>query len=181
MTNEQTLPSILQALESTRKDDDTRWLTYWVVFALFSVFEFFSDLLLSWFPFYWLAKVYMSIDNNNLLQLLSIGSYSYPYVLGKTCHIMYALYGQCQLCESSHPKRFHCLDALFVFFQCMFLVWCFLPVSWNGSDIIYSRVVRPFFMEHQDSIDKVMNKVTEKIEKVADQAGKVATDAVKLD
>lgn len=63
----------------------------------------------------------------------------------------------------------------------MFLAWCFLPVSWNGSDIIYSRVVRPFFMQHQDSIDKVMNKVTDKIEKVADQAGKVAADAVKLD
>ncbi|KAK4317539.1 hypothetical protein Pmani_011383 [Petrolisthes manimaculis] len=110
----------IKALESNQKDDDTQWLTYWVVFALFSVFEFFSDILLSWFPFYWLAK-------------------------------------------------------------CMFLVWCFMPVSWNGSYVIYSRVVRPFFMKHQDGIDKVMNKVTEKIEQVADQAGKVATDAVKLD
>jgi len=110
----------IKALESTKKDDDTRWLTYWVVFALFSVCEFFSDLLLSWFPFYWLAK-------------------------------------------------------------CLFLVWCFLPVSWNGSDILYQRVVRPFFMKHQQGIDKVMNRVTEKIEEVADQAGKVAGDAIKHD
>jgi len=110
----------IKALESTKKDDDTRWLTYWVVFALFSVCEFFSDLLLSWFPFYWLAK-------------------------------------------------------------CLFLVWCFLPVSWNGSDIIYQRVVRPFFMKHQQGIDKVMNRVTEKIEEVADQAGRVAGDAIKHD
>ncbi|RWS29553.1 receptor expression-enhancing protein 5-like protein [Leptotrombidium deliense] len=47
----------IAALESANKDDDTKWLTYWVVFAFFSVLEFFSDTLFSWFPFYWLAKV----------------------------------------------------------------------------------------------------------------------------
>lgn len=48
----------LVALETTNnKDDDTKWLTYWVVFAAFSVVEFFSDILMSWFPLYWLAKV----------------------------------------------------------------------------------------------------------------------------
>ncbi|RWS15292.1 receptor expression-enhancing protein 5-like protein [Dinothrombium tinctorium] len=58
------------ALESAGKDDDTKWLTYWVVFATFSVVEFFSDTLFSWFPFYWLAKViflvwcYLPIANN---------------------------------------------------------------------------------------------------------------------
>ena len=41
------------------KEDDTKWLTYWVVFALFSVFEFFSDFIFSWFPLYWLVKVYV--------------------------------------------------------------------------------------------------------------------------
>lgn len=33
------------------------WLTYWVVYGLFGVVEFFSDLLLSWFPFYYVGKV----------------------------------------------------------------------------------------------------------------------------
>ncbi|XP_076824899.1 receptor expression-enhancing protein 5-like isoform X2 [Clavelina lepadiformis] len=46
----------VKAIESTRKDDDTEWLIYWVVFATFSVAEFFSDILLSWFPFYFLGK-----------------------------------------------------------------------------------------------------------------------------
>lgn len=47
----------LVALETSNKDDDSKWLTYWVVFAAFSVVEFFSDCLMSWFPLYWLAKV----------------------------------------------------------------------------------------------------------------------------
>ena len=47
----------VRALESRSKDDDTQWLTYWVVFALFSVIEFFSDILVGWVPFYWLTKV----------------------------------------------------------------------------------------------------------------------------
>lgn len=33
------------------------WLTYWVVYGLFGLVEFFSDLLLSWFPFYYVGKV----------------------------------------------------------------------------------------------------------------------------
>jgi receptor expression-enhancing protein 5/6 len=32
----------IRALESTMKDDDTQWLTYWVVFAAFSLVEYFT-------------------------------------------------------------------------------------------------------------------------------------------
>ena len=46
----------IKALESRDKADDTQWLMYWVVFALFSVAEFFSDILVGWVPFYWLLK-----------------------------------------------------------------------------------------------------------------------------
>lgn len=47
----------IRAIESPQKDDDTKWLTYWVVYAIFSIIEFFSDILVGWFPFYWLVKV----------------------------------------------------------------------------------------------------------------------------
>lgn len=47
----------MKALESPQKEDDTKWLTYWVVFALFSVVEFFADMVVGWFPLYWLLKV----------------------------------------------------------------------------------------------------------------------------
>jgi receptor expression-enhancing protein 5/6 len=46
----------IKAIESRNKDDDTQWLTYWVVFANFSVFEFFSDAICDIIPFYWLMK-----------------------------------------------------------------------------------------------------------------------------
>lgn len=50
-------PSRMKAIESPNKDDDTQWLTYWVVYGVFSIAEFFSDLFLSWFPFYYMLKV----------------------------------------------------------------------------------------------------------------------------
>lgn len=46
----------VKAIESADKNDDTQWLTYWVVFGLFSVTEFGIDAIISWFPFYWLVK-----------------------------------------------------------------------------------------------------------------------------
>lgn len=45
-----------KAIDSEETDDDTQWLTYWVVYAAFGIVEFFTDILLSWFPFYFLGK-----------------------------------------------------------------------------------------------------------------------------
>lgn len=46
----------LVALESRTTEDDTQYLTYWVVFAAFSVIEFWSKTILYWIPFYWVFK-----------------------------------------------------------------------------------------------------------------------------
>ncbi|XP_076977431.1 receptor expression-enhancing protein 6 isoform X4 [Tamandua tetradactyla] len=46
----------IKAIESPSKEDDTVWLTYWVVYGLFGLAEFFSDLLLFWCPFYYAGK-----------------------------------------------------------------------------------------------------------------------------
>lgn len=45
-----------KAIESHDKDDDTQWLTYWVVYAFFCIMEAFSDTILSWLPFYYVFK-----------------------------------------------------------------------------------------------------------------------------
>ncbi|XGW20202.1 hypothetical protein V3C99_003762 [Haemonchus contortus] len=46
----------IKAIETATKDDDTQWLTYWVVFAVLSVAEFFSQQIVAVFPVYWLFK-----------------------------------------------------------------------------------------------------------------------------
>jgi len=45
----------LDALFSVGKSDDTQWLTYWVVFAFFTVFESMVNAVY-WFPFYYTFK-----------------------------------------------------------------------------------------------------------------------------
>uniref|UniRef100_A0A4W5P408 Receptor expression-enhancing protein n=1 Tax=Hucho hucho TaxID=62062 RepID=A0A4W5P408_9TELE len=101
----------IKAIESKEKDDYTHWLTYWVVYRLFSVT---SDIFLSCFPLY------------------------------------YAV-------------------------ECLFLVWCMAPVTWNGSDILYFRVVRPVFLRHQATLDSVVNNLSDKAKNMDDTVTKVLT------
>uniref|UniRef100_A0A667Y0U3 Receptor expression-enhancing protein n=1 Tax=Myripristis murdjan TaxID=586833 RepID=A0A667Y0U3_9TELE len=89
----------IKAIESVNKEDDTKWLTYWVVYGVFSLGEFFSDIFLYWFPFYYAAK-------------------------------------------------------------CLFLLWCMAPVSWNGSQVIYTRLVRPIFLRHEATVDGLVNNLS---------------------
>merc|ERR1712007_151990 len=42
----------VKAIQSQNKDDDTKWLIYWVVYGGFVVLEILGDLLLYWFPMY---------------------------------------------------------------------------------------------------------------------------------
>eukprot|EP01066_Platyproteum_vivax_P009131 Platyproteum_vivax@DN3994_c0_g1_i1.p1 len=46
-----------KAIESSDTDDDKMWLTYWVVYAAFSVVEVFTDYVLFWIPMYYLIKI----------------------------------------------------------------------------------------------------------------------------
>lgn len=47
----------IKAVESSRKDDDTKWLTYWVVFSFITLIELPAQILFQWIPFYSLIKV----------------------------------------------------------------------------------------------------------------------------
>lgn len=53
----------MKALETSTKEDDTKWLTYWVLYAVFSVLEFFSGILTAVIPFYFLLKVNYRLKN----------------------------------------------------------------------------------------------------------------------
>lgn len=106
----------VKAVESETKEDDTQWLIYWVVFGVFNIVEFFSDILLSWFPLYFLVKL-------------------------------------------------------------IFLCWCMAPVSWNGANTLYHKVIKPFVLRHQSQIDKALDKVGEKVDAVAKEAKVAVTGA----
>ena len=45
-----------KAIDSADPVDDTQWLTYWVVFSLFSIVENMMNFLVSWIPFYHIIK-----------------------------------------------------------------------------------------------------------------------------
>lgn len=47
----------IKAVESSGKDDDTKWLTYWVVFSFITLIEFPAEIILQWIPYYSLIKV----------------------------------------------------------------------------------------------------------------------------
>nr|XP_006007936.1 PREDICTED: receptor expression-enhancing protein 5 isoform X1 [Latimeria chalumnae] len=109
----------IKAIESATKEDDTKWLIYWVVYGIFSVAEFFSDIFLSWFPFYYMLK-------------------------------------------------------------CGFLVWCMAPTASNGSMMIYSRIIRPFFLKHEAQMDRVVKDLKDKASETAGTIAHEVLDALTL-
>ena len=50
-----------KALESEDKADDTQWLTYWVVYAFFTVFDEMTSWILNLMPFYFMIKLVLMI------------------------------------------------------------------------------------------------------------------------
>jgi len=44
------------------------------------------------------------------------------------------------------------------------------PVSWNGSKLIYTRVIRPFVLRKQGAIDRFADRVKDGAKELVDQA-----------
>jgi len=98
----------IQALENPTEDrgNVSQWLTYWVVYSIFSMVEFFLDIVISWLPLYSMSKV-------------------------------------------------------------LFLAWLVAPIFPSGAELLYNKVVFPFFKKHQHEFDRY-----------ADDAGKLVSMAV---
>lgn len=47
----------IKAIETNEKDDDTQWLTYWLVFSLFKLVEGIVEPLIHLIPLYFVGKV----------------------------------------------------------------------------------------------------------------------------
>ena len=48
--------STVHALETPGGDDDRQWLTFWIIFGVFTLFERYADVLLSTLPLYYECK-----------------------------------------------------------------------------------------------------------------------------
>jgi len=105
----------VKAIESNKKEDDTKWLTYWVVYSTFSILEFFGDIFFFWVPFYSFCK-------------------------------------------------------------CGFLIYCMIPGSYNGSLKIYSSVLRPFFLKHQDKMEQALNEASSVASDMVNEAKEAGAD-----
>lgn len=46
-----------EAVESKNRGDDVQWLTYWIVYAFFSIICVFEPILVYWIPFYFAFKL----------------------------------------------------------------------------------------------------------------------------
>ncbi|VDQ01085.1 unnamed protein product [Trichobilharzia regenti] len=57
----------IKALETADKADDTKWLTYWVVFAAFSVVESFTDIFFYWCSFFLFMMIPTSPNGSILI------------------------------------------------------------------------------------------------------------------
>lgn len=77
----------MKALETSDKKDDTKWLTYWVLFAVLTIIEHFSFVVHKIIPFYFLLKVSCFI-NYLLLRI-----YYYIIFSNSTVYFPYMVYG----------------------------------------------------------------------------------------
>uniref|UniRef100_A0A2H1VKT9 SFRICE_028572 n=1 Tax=Spodoptera frugiperda TaxID=7108 RepID=A0A2H1VKT9_SPOFR len=71
----------------------------------------------------------------------------------------------CYIIEDNRTLTFH-----FIIPQCIFVIWCYLPTEFNGSLIIYNRIIRPYYQKHHNRIDGMANS-----------ASRLVADAVRKD
>lgn len=50
------------------------------------------------------------------------------------------------------------------------------PVTWNGSQILYNRVVRPFFLKHEATVDSMVNDLSGKAMNAAESVTREGTE-----
>lgn len=68
-----------KAIDSPSTDDDTQWLTYWVVYAFFNITESVTDLILSWYAFAMRAPLVSSEKGRDITNGLLCACYRIPF------------------------------------------------------------------------------------------------------
>eukprot|EP00042_Codosiga_hollandica_P028062 m.144815 g.144815 ORF g.144815 m.144815 type:complete len:189 (+) comp52668_c1_seq1:48-614(+) len=58
------------------------------------------------------------------------------------------------------------------------IVWCLFPMQYNGSYILYTKVIKPFLLQHEQEIDRVAGRVAADAKIVGDRAANAAYNQV---
>ncbi|XP_048734223.1 receptor expression-enhancing protein 5-like isoform X2 [Ostrea edulis] len=61
--------------------------------------------------------------------------------------------------------------------KCIFLVWCMSPTSYNGSQTLYYKVIRPFILRYEKKIDSALDRASEAAQEAGEMAQDMASDA----
>ncbi|CAF0949494.1 unnamed protein product [Brachionus calyciflorus] len=56
---------------------------------------------------------------------------------------------------------------LYTLSKCMFLLWLMVPGSNGGTHVVYHKLIRPFVLKHQSSIDAAADKAKDKFNKIS--------------
>lgn len=63
------------------------------------------------------------------------------------------------------------------FFKCAFLIWCMVPQSWNGSNFLYYKFIRPFVLRYEDKIESALNSASKLGNEALSEGAKMAEEA----
>ncbi|KAJ8975209.1 hypothetical protein NQ317_000207 [Molorchus minor] len=56
------------------------------------------------------------------------------------------------------------------YWVCLCMIWLMIPTEFNGSLILYTKVIKPYFLKHHQTIDEKLNKVKESANKLLEKS-----------
>ncbi|VDO55228.1 unnamed protein product [Schistosoma margrebowiei] len=89
----------VKAIETHEKEDDTKWLTYWVVFASVQLFEACTAMMVYYLPLYPIIKLFSRLTHGNKRKCLWFfnGTFNSFFSLFsiKSCYAVFILIIKC--------------------------------------------------------------------------------------
>jgi receptor expression-enhancing protein 5/6 len=122
------------------------------------------------FVLLYLAEGYAAALLCNVLSLLlpmcaSINAIENPDFESDTKWLMYWVIFSCM----NFLEMFISWIPSYSLLKFLFLVWCMAPGRLNGSEVMYFRVIRPFFMKHRACVNDVISDAAKRVRQVAEK------------
>jgi len=63
----------------------------------------------------------------------------------------------------------------------LLLIWCMAPPPYSGSDLIYTRVIKPLYLSYHSEVDSAIDQAKSKAADLLDRAAEKAKDGKFMD